>query len=182
MEQLEKQPEQRDCSREEAMKDLMDNYETPLLRYAARFLNDDFAAQDVVQDTFIRLYSRWKEGLQPGKQISAWLYRVTHNLAVDHIRRESRRRILNFDGQQDIDLRHEEQAHNKREQQRIEDVLVLIQKLPETERQIMLLSLQEHKNYREIADITGLSLGSVSNTMRKATKHMQKLLKEGGAL
>ena len=66
----------------------------PLLRYAARIVNDQVAAQDVVQQAFIRLYRNWREPWEPSPQLSAWLYRTSHNCAVDYLRKESRRRSL----------------------------------------------------------------------------------------
>ena len=51
-------------------------------------------AQDVVQNTFIKLFRKWKKGMQPSNRLKSWLYRVTHNEAVDLIRRESRLQVL----------------------------------------------------------------------------------------
>ena len=76
------------------MEAIVAEYETPLLRYAARILNNPAAAQDVVQNTFIKLFRGWKPGMHASPSLKSWLYRVTHNEAVDYIRRESRLQLL----------------------------------------------------------------------------------------
>ncbi|MEM7396947.1 MAG: sigma-70 family RNA polymerase sigma factor, partial [Verrucomicrobiota bacterium] len=86
---------------------MITEYESSLLRYATRILRDENAAQDVVQNTFIKLHKAWIDGTtRPNRQLSGWLYRVTHNHAVDYIRRESRLRVL-----------HEQQAEKLEEQE-----------------------------------------------------------------
>ena len=70
-------------------------YESALLRYATRLLNNADSAQDVVQDTFIRLFRRRPDdGTADEGRLRQWLYRTAHNAAIDHIRAEQRRRRL----------------------------------------------------------------------------------------
>ena len=57
----------------------MAEHEAGLLRYAARIVNDEGLAQDVVQEAFIKLYLGWKNGSYPGRSLKSWLSRVTHN-------------------------------------------------------------------------------------------------------
>ena len=81
------------CFRQEPARWLpavLERYERPLLRHAGSVLADPVAAQDVVQECFLRLLANG----QPVDNLSAWLHRVTHNLAVDHLRAESRRQRL----------------------------------------------------------------------------------------
>ena len=77
-----------------AFETVVSEYESALLRYVARIVSDACAAQDVVQDTFIKLLKNWKDEIAPSPQLSSWLYRVAHNCAVDYLRKESRRRVL----------------------------------------------------------------------------------------
>ena len=78
----------------EAFEAVVRHYESALLRYAGCVLNDPDGAQDVVQDSFIRLLHRWKGEMTPGGQMTNWLYRVVHNCAVDRVRKTARRRLL----------------------------------------------------------------------------------------
>ncbi|HEY5622050.1 MAG TPA: RNA polymerase sigma factor, partial [Pontiella sp.] len=72
----------------------MEQYQSALLRYAARVLHNEDAAQDVVQETFIRLHGSMDKITERGIQLKGWLFRTAHNAAVDYIRKESRRRRL----------------------------------------------------------------------------------------
>ena len=77
------------------MDTVMATYEAALLRYATRLLNNAVAAQDVVQTAFIRLHEHWAEcGGWAADHLKNWLYRTTHNAAVDFIRHEERLRKL----------------------------------------------------------------------------------------
>ena len=80
--------------RKALLEQLMEQYDSALLRYAMRILNSREAAQDVVQNTFIKLFKGLEDGMEPSDKVRAWLYRVTHNEAIDYIRRESRFRAM----------------------------------------------------------------------------------------
>ncbi len=165
---------------------LMREHESALLRYACRFLNDNHAAQDVVQETFIRLFRFLDNGSHPGDAIKGWLYRVTHNNAVDHIRRESRRRVAYLKKREndEVDAGQPVEGvsavYSARE--RNELVLQKLNRLKPEERQVLILRLQEGKSYREISDITGRSEGNVGCLLHHATRKMADELKRAGAL
>jgi len=164
---------------------LMREHESALLRYATRFLNDPHAAQDVVQEAFIRLYRFLGNGAQAGAEIRGWLYRVTHNYAVDYIRRESRRREVHQQKTDDeaVAGRPEEgvsPVFSEKERQAL--VLQKLSRLKPEERQVLILRLQEGKSYREIAEITGRSEGNVGCLLHHATRKITDELKKAGAV
>jgi len=165
------------------MEIIVSTYETPLLRYATRILNNPVTAQDVVQNVFIKLFKGWQGDTQPTARLKSWLYRVTHNEAVDHIRRESRLRLL-----------HEKQAGERVPEcpdgrncpastdERREIVMQLLGTLHPRERQVVLLRLDGGLSYREISEITGRSEGNVGNILHHAVKKLSANLKKAGAL
>ncbi len=166
------------------MEAIVAEYETALLRYAARILNNPAAAQDVVQNTFIKLFRAWKPGMHASSGLKSWLYRVTHNEAVDHIRRESRLQVL-----------HEEQAHDPAvvtcadgrncpmtESEKHEAVLGLMHTLHPREQQVLLLRLEEGLSYREISRVTGRSEGNVGNLLHHAVRKLSSSLKQAGVI
>ena len=67
------------------MEAIVAEHETALLRYATRLVNSPTAAQDVVQNVFVKLFRGWDRGTRPSAKLKGWLYRVTHNEAVDLI-------------------------------------------------------------------------------------------------
>jgi len=168
-------------SREEQMEAIVAEHETALLRYATRILNNPYTAQDVVQNTFIKLFKHWQEGMKPSENLKGWLFRVTHNEAVDHIRRESRLRTL-----------HEKHAEEERaacpdgqncpgkNEDRKQLVLRYVRKLSDREQQVMILRLEEGLSYREISAITGRTEGNVGNILHHAVRKLSERLKEAG--
>ena len=76
------------------MEAIVAEHETALLRYATRILDNPAAAEDVVQNVFVKLFEKWKKGSRSSDKLRSWLYRVIHNEAVDFIRSESRLAVL----------------------------------------------------------------------------------------
>lgn len=167
-------------NRRDAMEAIVAEHETALLRYATRILNNSATAQDVVQNVFIKLFRGWQKGTQPTAKLKGWLYRVTHNEAVDHIRREARLRLL-----------HERQAEEAKSacpdgvhcsttaasEERKALVLGHLRKLHPREQQVVLLRLQEGLSYKEISEVTGRSLGNVGNILHHAVQKLGKSLR-----
>lgn len=162
----------RAADRRSQMEAIVAEHETALLRYAARILNNPFAAQDVVQNVFIKLFKRWKKGMRPSRQLQAWLYRVAHNEAVDHIRRESRRRLLHEKHAEQETLDCDDKSGAADDTERRELVLRHLRRLQPREQQVVLLRLQEGLPYREIARITGRTEGNVGNILHHAVRRL----------
>lgn len=162
---------------------IMAQHETALLRYATRILNDPDAAQDVVQDTFIKLCQGWKDGATPAPQLKGWLYRVTHNRAVDYIRRESRLRVLHEkQAEESDDAIPARQAEHLHEADRKTAVLEHVRRLKPEEQQVVLLRLQEGLSYREIAEITKRTEGNVGCILHHAVRKLAQELKKAGVV
>ncbi len=158
---------------------LVSRYEGPLLRYVTRILRDADAAQDVVQNTLIKLLKRWKDALEPSPQMSAWLYRVAHNGAVDYIRKESRKR--------DLHVRHSEEVKTgetlampeiRERSEALELAESLLGVLSLREQQLVVLKVYEEKSYRELSAITGLGQGNVGYILHHAMKKMAQAARD----
>ncbi len=162
-------------SREQQMEAIMAEHETALLRYATRLVNSPVTAQDIVQNVFIKLFKCWKEGTHPSDRLKGWLYRVTHNQAVDYIRRESRLRTLHQKHAEQT-LRNCPDGRNcpASLDERKEKVLSLLTKLHPREQQVILLRMEEGLSYKEISDITGRSEGNVGNILHHAVRKLSK--------
>jgi RNA polymerase sigma-70 factor (ECF subfamily) len=166
-----------------AFESVVSAYEGPLLRYAARVLRDPAAAEDVVQETFLRLFKRWADPLAPSPPLGSWLYRVAHNCAVDHLRREARRSLLH--------LRHARRDEQTVPPDRGRDFRVgedaaraaeALKTLGLRERQIVILKVHEEKSYREISEITGLTTGNIGFILHHAMKKLAAELKKAKAI
>jgi RNA polymerase sigma factor (sigma-70 family) len=165
------------------MEAIVSQHETALLRYAARLVNNPAAAQDVVQNVFIKLFKNWDGHSHPSKKLKSWLFRVTHNESVDLIRRESRLRVL-----------HEKHAEEKilacpdgrncppTHEERKAVVLQRLKRLHPREQQIVLLRLEQGLSYQQIADITGRSTGNVGNILHHAVRKLSSVLQQEGVI
>jgi RNA polymerase sigma factor (sigma-70 family) len=167
--------------RETAFEAVLTEHESGLLRYAARILHDPDAAQDVVQDVFIKLYNGWRNGAEPARTLKSWLYRVTHNAAVDHIRKESRLRVLHEKQADEMSANRGPSLRKEvADREAMQLALQQMQALEAGEQQVVVLRLQEGMSYREIAEITKRSEGHVGHILHHAMKKMAAGLKRAG--
>ncbi len=160
------------------IEEVVDTFETPLLRYATRVLNNAVLAQDVVQNVFIKLFRAWQAGQQPDDRLQAWLFRVTHNEAVDLIRSETRHRRLHQAQADDPghcpDGLHRDPAPDERAAL----VLRSLDALEPAERQVVLLRLQQGLRYEEIATVTGRSVGYVGTLLHHAVRKLSERVRQ----
>jgi len=167
------QAEAAQARRHGGMEAVIDAYQAPLLRYAARLLNNATLAQDVVQNALVKLFRQWQPGLQPGAHLRNWLYRVVHNEAVDAIRSEERHRRLHGEHAVAFDLVETGGSQvDPPPDEREALVLRCLGVLDPAQRQVVLLRLQQGMSYEEIAAVTGLSSGYVGNLLHFAVKRL----------
>ncbi len=156
-----------------ALDRLMAAYEAPLLRYAGRILRDPAAAQDVVQNTFLRFLRSRPRAWEPGPALASWLYRVTHNEAVSHLRRESRRRLLH---RRHAETHPTELPPDLGPAARVSDeglaAARALGRLTLREQQLVILKVYEQKSYKEIGDITGLTGSYIGYLLHHAMRKM----------
>ena len=163
------------------METIVAEHQTALLRYACRIVNNPTSAQDVVQNVFIKLFKRWKVGTRPSKQLRGWLYRVTHNEAVDLIRKESRLRALQKGAAKHHALECPDGIHCPEPSMEDRRVMVLeqVRHLKPREQQVILLRLDEGLTYAEIAEVTGRSEGNIGNILHHAVKTLARAVRGG---
>jgi RNA polymerase sigma factor (sigma-70 family) len=143
----------------------------PLLRYATRLLGDREQAQDVVQDTFVRLMAQRSEAID-GHAVE-WLFTVCRNRALDVLRKEGR--VTRFEeGQIDRVTTTEPRPGRSLEQAELHDALLqLIDRLPHNQQEVIRLKFQNGFSYQEIARITKLSVGNVGFLIHTAVARLR---------
>ena len=164
-----------------SLEGVMNQYQAALLRYAARVLNNEEAAQDVVQEAFIRLHENWSKVLKRGVPMKGWLFRTTHNAAVDYIRKESRLRALHERKLQELDCPADEHGPMEHDE-RMVMVLDHLGALRPKEREVLVLRLQEEMSYREIAAVIKRSEGYVGSLIHSATRKLSQSLRQAGVV
>ena len=134
-------------------------YEGPLVAYAARHTRDVHSARDAVQEAFLRLCG--EDEAVTGPHVKAWLYTVVRRLAVDAKRKERR---MDPAGDAVIEAsagREADPALAVETSDTASHVLRLVADLPENQRECLQLKFGHGLMYREIAEVTGLSVGNV---------------------
>jgi RNA polymerase sigma-70 factor (ECF subfamily) len=156
---------------------LIDEHQGGLIRYAYRMVKNRELAQDMVQDAFIRyIKNPPKYGLP--KQRASWLYRVTHNLCIDYMKRETKRKEI-----------YEKVEKPKAAPMPMDEMMCsegwgkmehFLVQLSENQRSVMYLFFQQGKSYKEIEVITDLSLSNVGMLLHRGLKRLRKLMEEEG--
>jgi RNA polymerase sigma factor (sigma-70 family) len=158
-----------------AFEAILERHEKTLLRYAARYRPD--LAQDIVQEVFLRLV-REAGRLDGVTNLSAWLYRVTRNLAIDEARKEQRmERRQRLAAVPEVQAPAALPAETK---EVAEIVAAKLMELPHRQRDVLILKIQEAKSYREISEITGLSPSNVGYLIHHGLKALAGSLRAAG--
>jgi RNA polymerase sigma-70 factor, ECF subfamily len=171
--------------RDNGFEELVRRYQRPIISYIYRMLNDYEASLDVSQEVFIKVYNSL-DRYSCDYKFSTWLYRIAHNAAIDHLRRNSVNpqslETENGDGAYQIQI---ESPHPTPEQERERsewrtEIEAVVKRLPTAYRDLILLRHSKDLSYEEIAEVTGLPLGTVKNRLFRAREMMRGLLVERG--
>lgn len=156
------------------IRDALNCHEGPLLSYAFSLTHHIETAQDVVQDTFLKLCEQRRETVAP--YLARWLFTVCRNRALDVLRKSNRT----------IELSEEEMnakpAHTPSPSEAVEQrdsyacVLQLLDNLPPNQREVVRLKFHSQLSYQEIADVTKLTVTNVGFLLHTALKSLRHRL------
>jgi len=173
------------AGREASFEELVRRYQRPIAAYVYRMVGDYDAALDLTQEVFIRVYnslSRYRAEFK----FSTWIYKIAHNAAIDHLRRHAVREqaiTTSVDGErreviiESRRLTPEQESERKERRSEIESV---VQLLPSSYRELIVLRHSHDLSYDEMAEVTGLPLGTVKNRLFRAREAMRELLVQRG--
>lgn len=173
------------AGREESFEELVRRYQRPIAAYVYRMVGDYDSALDLTQEVFIKVYgslTRYKSEFK----FSTWIYKIAHNAAIDHLRRSSTRdQSLTSEsdgGQYELPIKSSkptpEQESERREQRT--EIEAVVSQLPHAYKDLILLRHSHDLSYDEIAEVTGLPLGTVKNRLFRAREMMrEQFLKRG---
>ena len=165
-----------------ALDEAVSRYETPLLRYAGQLLGRgaEQEAEDLVQETFLRFYRQTaRDGTGSVRNVSTWLFRVTHNLAMDSFRSRSKR--VAGEGRETPQAPAdalEEMMHREA----CDKAMSELHRLPEEQRQVLLLRVVHGMKLREISEVTGLTTGNAGYRISQGLQELARRLKAGGVI
>jgi RNA polymerase sigma-70 factor (ECF subfamily) len=173
------------AGREDGFEELVRRYQRPIAAYVYRMVGDYEAALDLTQEVFIKVYNSLLRYRSEFK-FSTWIYKIAHNSAVDHLRRSNNREqalVNEFEGEQ-YDLPFESRRLSpEQESERAErraEIERVVRQLPSAYRELVLLRHSHDLSYDEIAEVTGLPLGTVKNRLFRAREVMRQQFVQRG--
>ncbi len=168
-----------------AFPELVERYQTRLLNFIYRTIGDRDRAEDLVQETFIRVY-RHLHRFDQTKKFSTWIYTIASNLAKNELRNRSRNPLVLFQTIKknwEADhrpLQWEDPAYRPDDLFRKRHLRDLVEKavaeLPEHHRAVFVLREMEGKTYEEISEITGVNLGTVKSRLNRARNNFAQII------
>lgn len=156
---------------EKAFKTLFDRYYKKLLDYAFTFTGDLQEAEDIVQQTFITLWTNRKK-IDSQKSIKSYLYRITHNTYIDTYRKQKHKESF-FDEIKERALRDRIIDDDEIIEQRILKLKVVIESLPDRCKEVLQMNKFQGLKYKEIADQLNISVKTVEAHMNTAFKKIR---------
>lgn len=155
-------------------------YEPQLVSYVARLTGNAECARDVVQDAFLKLCRQERERVEQG--VRQWLFTVCRNRAMDVLKKENRMKALSDEQAQRCASRDEDPSEALQRSEAAGQAMAILNTLPENQQEVIRLKVQNGLSYREISEVTGLSISNVGFLLHKGIKSIRERLTAGTAL
>lgn len=167
-----------------AIEILIKRHKNRVFTYIMLMVKNEQLAEDIFQDTFIKVI----HSLQAGKykdngRFLSWVIRIAHNLVIDHFRKEKQMNMLSNDDTV-VDLFNNRKLADKNIEDNIiydqicSDIRTLIERLPDDQKEVILLRHYGDLSFKEIADQTGVSINTALGRMRYALINLRKLIQK----
>jgi len=159
---------------EKVLGELYETYSPELYRYAYRLIGDEQTAEDVVSETFHRFLRALQSGGGPEQYLRAYLYRIAHNLAIDHHRRGPAPSTPLEDVEHRVSEEEtpEEDVLRNLTAQRVRKTLWL---LTDDQRQVLLLKYYQGLNNAEVAAAVNKTVGAVKALQHRAVDSLRRI-------
>lgn len=144
-------------------------------------VKDRYIAEDLMQEAYIKAIDVIKSGRynEEGKFLP-WILRISHNMAIDHFRKEKRYpTIVLEDGSKvfnSFDFAEDSVEEQQMKADQVENIREMIKKLPDEQREVLVMRHYEDLSFQEIADQTGVSINTALGRMRYALINLRKML------
>lgn len=168
----------------EAISQLIERHRTRVYDYIRMMVKDDELADDIFQETFIKVVRVIDEGRykESGKFLS-WVMRIAHNQVIDHFRAEKQNRTTN-ESRAGYDILATQRLSEGSIEDRLvgeqieEDLRRLVDELPEEQQEVVRLRYYSGLSFKEIAEQTEVSINTALGRMRYALINLRRIIKE----
>jgi RNA polymerase sigma-70 factor (ECF subfamily) len=169
---------------------VVSHYQSSLLRYVGKMLGrTDHEAEDIVQETFVRLHLQVsKKGRKSIRYLTTWLFKTTHNLTIDVIRKRARRIKTVKSTDESASLVQEQPADELDalgevlRQEAREVALRELGKIDEQYRQVVLLKIIQSMTLRQVAEVVGISTTLANYRLNKGLAELARRLQRAGVV
>jgi RNA polymerase sigma factor (sigma-70 family) len=167
-----------------AIEILINRHRRKVYTYILLTIKNQQLAEDLFQETFIKVIQSLRGGKYKdnGKFLS-WVIRIAHNLIIDHFRKEKQMNTISNDDTE-VDLFNSKKLSDDNIEELIihsqikSEIRILINELPEDQREVVLLRHYGGLSFKEIADQTDVSINTALGRMRYALINLRKLIQE----
>ena len=160
-----------------AQRELYDNYVNRLLFVCRRYISEDAAAEDLLHDTFIKIFHSFDKFVWRGDgSLRAWMERIAVNMSIEHLRKKEKAMFDRIDDIADLDVTDVE-----RDEVSVIDITTLmsiIDELPDGYRAVFNLYCVENYSHKEIGEMLGINEKSSASQLARAKSHLAKKIKE----
>jgi len=163
---------------------LLSRNQSRLFSYIYFVVRDRDVAEDVFQETFVKVITRLQHGqYMPTGKFSAWLMRISHNVIMDWFREQRSEHVVDIadDGDMsrlgddaDFDMSAEQAFVNT---QVMDDVRKMMNMLPAVQREVVFMRYYQQLSFKEIAECTGVSINTALGRMRYAILNLRRMAK-----
>jgi RNA polymerase sigma-70 factor (ECF subfamily) len=169
-----------------AVEELIHRYKNKVYTYIYFNVRNQHLAEDLFQDTFVKVIKSFQDGkYQDNGRLLSWIMRIAHNLVIDYYRRNKQLNTCSNDDYE-MDLFNSPRYSEENVEQVmvndqiLDDVRRLVDKLPDDQKEIILLRHYGGLSFKEIAEQTNVSINTALGRMRYAIINMRKLIKQYG--
>ena len=163
---------------------LLNRHKDRLFNYIFFIVRSKEVAEDIFQETFVKAIVTLQQGryTNDGK-FAAWITRIAHNLVIDQFRVERNENTVSND-ETEIDLFNDARFSEGNIENRmvndqvLKDVRMLIDELPDCQREVVYMRYYQDLSFKEIADITGVSINTALGRMRYAVLNLRRIATE----
>ena len=171
---------------DKAFDELLTRYQSKLYGYIYFIVRNVTLAEDLFQETFMKVITTIRQGNDSESgRFGAWLTRIAHNLIIDYFRQDKSENTVSNDESEvdlfnDVDLSDDDVETKLVNSQVLSDVRRLLCALPSSQREVVYMRFYQDLSFREIADLTGVSINTALGRMRYALINIRRLADEKG--
>ena len=167
-----------------AFDELLARYQSKLFNYIYFIVRSQEIAEDIFQETFVKAITTIQQGRYTASgKFGAWLTRIAHNMIIDGFRQERNENTISNDEAEvdllnDVDLCDDNIETQMVNEQTLSDVRRLVDALPDNQREVVYMRFYQDLSFKEIAEITGVSINTALGRMRYALLNMRRIAEE----